>query len=70
MRIDLSKLSIDELLLLLDQLCSTEELRALAAWAHVYNLWQMMQAGHRRVLYLPVAAHRRCLPDRKQVRNE
>ena len=55
---DLSKLSDAELLMLVDALMSTEELRQLAAWAHVYNAWQIQQAGHRRVLYLPVADHR------------
>lgn len=55
---DLSKLSDAELLMLVDALMSTEELRQLAAWAHVYNAWQIQQAGHRRVLYPQLPMHR------------
>ena len=55
---DLSKLTDAELLALVDLLCTDEQIRQMAAFAHVYNAWQMQQARHRRVLYLPVADHR------------
>ena len=59
---DLSKLSDAELLMLVDALMSTEELRQLAAWAHMYNRWQWSQVKHRRVLYPQLPQHR-LLPD-------
>lgn len=61
---DLSALSIDELLALVDMLCSTEQIRAMALFASAYNAWQMQQAGHRRTIYPQLPMHR-CLPGKQ-----
>ncbi|MCB0095501.1 MAG: hypothetical protein KDE50_38100 [Caldilineaceae bacterium] len=55
---DLSKLTDAELLALVDLLCTDEQIRQMAAFAHVYNLWRMQQVKHRRTLHPQIAAHR------------
>ena len=55
---DLSRLSLDELLALIDEVCTDEQIRQMAAFARVYNLWQMAQVKHRRTLHPQIAAHR------------
>ena len=65
---DLSRLSLDELLALIDEVCTDEQIRQLSLFASAYNAWQMAQPQqmHRRTLHPQMAAHR-YLPG-KQVR--